>query len=123
MLMAMTHSPMLASLLRWGDVKRRWREVAHKISESTTTVKGGFHGSHWELFQPQKKVISEKHFTLYSQLVAVLLNIHMLQKGDLPPFCKNDSKLYALLCAARARLNMTRQDHEQHSSEKQFRTF
>ena len=116
---------MSSSLLRWGEIKRRWDEIGTAIPTASTTVEGGFHVHHWELFSPQQKTVSLPRFEYQSKLAVMTLNFHSIHKGMLPAFCQQDSRLLDLLDAARHRLMQQQSLSTESISklEEQFRVF
>ena len=120
-----TVDPMRSSLLAWGDISRRWAEVGLRIPEATTTVEGGFHASHWELFLPQQKRISPIHFALQAKCTAMVLNYHLLHRHNLPPLAESDSKVLDLLDTVRQRTRdqVLKNGEDRHLAEAKFREF
>ena len=86
---------MRTSLLKWGDIARRWAKAGLKIPEATTTVEGGFHATHWELFLPQQKRISEARFNNQAMCVAMTLNYHLMHRHNVPRAAEEDTKMLA----------------------------
>jgi hypothetical protein len=73
------------------------------IPTASTTVEGGLHAHHWELFSPQQKTVSLRRFEYQSKLAVMTLNFHYIHRGGLPSFCQQDARLLDLLDAARHR--------------------
>ena len=94
--------PMRTSLLKWGTISRRWAKAGLAIPEGTTTVEGGFHASHWELFLPQQKRVSEVRFSQQAMCVAMTLNYHLLHRHNVPAATRQDTKMLDLAEALRA---------------------
>ena len=102
--MHMAEEHMKSSLMGWGKVARRWREVGLKIPEATTIVESGFYAHKVLMFEHQQRTITLQHWVPLAQLVAMFLNFSLLQR--MTSTQKTDSRLVSIMSAAFERLKI-----------------
>ena len=102
--MHIAEEPMKSSLMGWGKVARRGREVGLTIPEATAIVESGFYAHKVLMFEHQQRTITLQHWVLLAQLVAMFLNFSLLQR--MTSTLKTDSRLVSIMSAAFERLEI-----------------
>ena len=95
---------MASSLLKWGDIYRRWLRLGLSLSIATVTVESGFSAHSVLMFDKQTKYVTFDTFSRHSQLVVLALNYNLLHKWNLPDIRSTDKRILYLLESAHERL-------------------
>ena len=95
-----TDGAMGHSLMTWGKIEERWRNMGLKLPTATTTAESGFYAHRVLIFDVATKILGEDTFSRYAQLTCLFLNYNLLHGWDMPDPRSGDKRVLALLDAA-----------------------
>eukprot|EP00660_Eupelagonema_oceanica_P016948 gene16948-2427_t len=99
-LMSFITPPMRQTVLAWGAIARRYRELSLELSSGTACVEGGIFTVKRAMFTPQQTVVTEQLFRIAARNAIMLLNYHLAHRHNVPVFAEQQTKMYDLMCAA-----------------------
>ena len=102
----MLQEPMLSSLLRGGDVHRRFAALGLRVPTGTTMVEQGFGAVSRLVFEKSAKLVSEGTFRRHAMLAVLVLNFAVLRHQEMSFLGSKDKRVLQLLEAAWSRLRL-----------------